>query len=96
MRREYLATLYELVANTEGGKASPRALVKFTSKLLDMVVESGKELNYELFEEFLKSEVSGGELKAYLDVINEGPMMRRAPGYSGHCYYQAFQGVLVI
>ncbi len=73
LRREYLATLYELVANTEGGKASPRALVKFTSKLLDMVVERGKELNYELFEEFLKSEVSSGELKAYLDVINEGP-----------------------
>lgn len=47
LRREYLATLYELVANTEGGKASPRALVKFTSKLLDMVVDKGKELNYE-------------------------------------------------
>lgn len=36
-------------------------------------MERGKELNYELFEEFLKSEVSNGELKAYLDVINEGP-----------------------
>ena len=73
LRREYLATLYELVANTEGGKASPRALVKFTSKLLDMVVERGKELNYEIFEEFLRNEVANGELKAYLDVINEGP-----------------------
>ncbi|MGC8607726.1 MAG: hypothetical protein ACP5L5_09240 [Vulcanisaeta sp.] len=77
LRREYLATLYELVANTEGGKASPRALVKFTSKLLDMIVERGKELNYELFEEFLKSEVSSGELKAYLDVINESPSDER-------------------
>ncbi len=73
LRREYLATLYELVANTEGGKASPRALVKFTSKLLDMVVDKGKELNYEAFEEFLRGEVASGELKAYLDVINEGP-----------------------
>ncbi|WP_243665480.1 hypothetical protein [Vulcanisaeta sp. JCM 16159] len=52
---------------------SPRALVKFTSKLLDMVVERGKELNYEVFEEFLRGEVFSGELKAYLDVINEGP-----------------------
>ncbi len=73
LRREYLATLYELVANTEGGKASPRALVKFTSKLLDIVVERGRELDQEVFEEFVRSEVASGELKAYLDVINEGP-----------------------
>ncbi|BDR91780.1 hypothetical protein [Vulcanisaeta souniana] len=73
LRREYLATLYELVANTEGGKASPRALVKFTSKLLDVTVDKGRELNYEVFEEFLRSEVAGDELKAYLDVVNEGP-----------------------
>jgi predicted transcriptional regulator len=72
LRREYLVTLYELVSNTEGGKPSPRALVKFTSKLLDMVVERG-ELNYGVFEEFLKSEASTGELRVFLDAINEGP-----------------------
>ncbi|WP_243679869.1 hypothetical protein [Vulcanisaeta souniana] len=60
------------MANTEGGKASPRALVKFTSKLLDVTVDKGRELNYEVFEEFLRSEVAGDELKAYLDVVNEG------------------------
>ncbi len=77
LRREYLTTLYELVANTEGGKASPRALVKFTSKLLDMLVDKGKELNYAIFEEFLTVESSIGELKVHLDVINEGPSDER-------------------
>jgi len=73
LKREYLATLYELVANTEGGKASPRALVKFTSKLLDFLVDRGEELNYGAFEEFLRMEVSTGELKASLDALGEGP-----------------------
>ncbi|MCG2880142.1 MAG: hypothetical protein L7H00_01825 [Vulcanisaeta sp.] len=73
LRREYLATLYEIVVNTEGGKASPRALVKFTSKLLDLLIDRGVALNYEIFEDFLRMEVSTGELKAYLDVMGEGP-----------------------
>jgi len=73
LKREYLATLYELVANTESGKASPRALVKFTSKLLDFLVDRGEELNYGAFEEFLRMEVSTGELKASLDALGEGP-----------------------
>jgi hypothetical protein len=73
LRREYLATLYEIVVNTEGGKASPRALVKFTSKLLDLLIDRGVALNYEIFEDFLRMEVSTGELKAYLDVVGEGP-----------------------
>jgi hypothetical protein len=73
LKREYLATLYELVANTEGGKASPRALVKFTSKLLDFLVDRGEELNYGAFEEFLRMDVSTGELKVSLDALGEGP-----------------------
>ncbi|WP_069806575.1 hypothetical protein [Vulcanisaeta thermophila] len=73
LRIEYLATLYEVVSFMEGGSPSPRGLVKFTSKLLDFIVERGGELNYETFEEFLRWEVSNNELSLNIDLLNEGP-----------------------
>lgn len=73
LKFEYLATLYELVAAAEGGNPSPRALIKFTAKLMDYLVMNGRELNHESFLEFLRNEESLGELRFNSSPLNEGP-----------------------
>ncbi len=64
LKFEYLASLYYIIERNEKRMPSPRTLLKYTAKLLDMVLKHGK-LDLEIFLRFLR------ELSAEITIIKE-------------------------